>query len=71
MARQQAIRESLATLVQRPPLIAVFLGGTTGIGHYPLRGLAKAEAAVKGKVFWAYLVGQKANRAAKVIAECN
>jgi hypothetical protein len=71
MAKHQAIRESLATLVQRQPLVAVFFGGTTGIGHYTIRALAKAQVDLKGKGFLAYLVRREVNRMTQVIAECN
>ncbi|OJJ50329.1 hypothetical protein ASPZODRAFT_128945 [Penicilliopsis zonata CBS 506.65] len=65
-----AVRECVASLVQRQSLVAVFFGGTSGIGHYALRALATAEAKHKGKGFRAYLVGRKRSRGDEVIAEC-
>ncbi|PWY90197.1 hypothetical protein BO70DRAFT_330493 [Aspergillus heteromorphus CBS 117.55] len=62
-------RAANATLVQSQPLVAVFIGGTSGIGHYTLRALATAEAN-GGKGFRAYIVGRNAKAAEEIIAEC-
>lgn len=58
-----------ATLVQRP-LVAVFFGGTSGIGHYTLRALAKQSALHNGKGFRAYIAGRNADAADTITREC-
>ncbi|PYH92071.1 hypothetical protein BO71DRAFT_400854 [Aspergillus ellipticus CBS 707.79] len=69
MVDLEVVRAANATLVQSQPLVAVFFGGTSGIGHYTLRALAAAEAS-GGKGFRAYIVGRNAKAAEDVIAEC-
>jgi len=69
MVNLDVIRDANNTLVQSRPLVAVFFGGTSGIGHYTLRALATAEAK-GGKGFRAYVVGRKIAAAEKIIAEC-
>ncbi|OJZ89461.1 hypothetical protein ASPFODRAFT_182494 [Aspergillus luchuensis CBS 106.47] len=63
------VRATNTALVQRQPLVAVFFGGTSGIGHYTLRALATAEAN-GGKGFRAYIVGRNIKAAEEIIAEC-
>ena len=46
-------------------LVAVFVGGTSGIGEYTLRALAKY--AVKPKV---YVVGRSQEAADRILADC-
>ena len=48
-----------------PGLIAVFIGGTSGIGEVSVKLLAKL--AIKPKI---YIVGRSAEAAARIIAEC-
>ena len=69
MVKLDVVRAENTTLVQSQPLIAVFFGGTSGIGHYSLRALATAEAN-GGKGFRAYIVGRKASAAEDIISEC-
>jgi NAD(P)-dependent dehydrogenase (short-subunit alcohol dehydrogenase family) len=69
MVKLEAVRSANAALVQRQPLVAVFFGGTSGIGHYTLRALAAAEGK-GGKGLRAYIVGRKAQIADSIIAEC-
>lgn len=64
------VRKANATLVQSQPLVAVFFGGTSGIGHQSLRALAVAEAEHKGRGLRAYIVGRNATAADKILAEC-
>ncbi|KAL2834810.1 hypothetical protein BJY01DRAFT_223965 [Aspergillus pseudoustus] len=70
MVNLDVVHTEVADLVKRQPLVAVFFGGTTGIGHYTLRALATAEAQYKGKGFRAYLVGRKPTRGEEIITEC-
>jgi hypothetical protein len=69
MVKLDVVRTENTTLVQSQPLVAVFFGGTSGIGHYTLRALATAEAN-GGKGFRAYIVGRKAAAAEDIISEC-
>lgn len=62
MVKLNEVRALNTALVQSQPLVAVFFGGTSGIGHYTLRALATASAA-GGKGFRAYIVGRKAKAA--------
>lgn len=70
MVELTEVRKVNATLVQSQPLVAVFFGGTSGIGHQSLRALAAAEAEHKGKGLRAYIVGRNATAAGEIIAEC-
>ncbi|PYI15508.1 hypothetical protein BO99DRAFT_342506 [Aspergillus violaceofuscus CBS 115571] len=70
MVNLDVIHASNTTLVKSQPLVAVFFGGTSGIGHYTLRALATAESQHRGKGLRAYLVGRKAQAAETIIAEC-
>ncbi|RAK83482.1 hypothetical protein BO79DRAFT_260146 [Aspergillus costaricaensis CBS 115574] len=69
MVELDDVRATNTALVQRQPLVAVFFGGTSGIGHYTLRALATAEAN-GGKGFRAYIVGRNIKAAEEIIAEC-
>jgi hypothetical protein len=69
MVKLNVVHTSNTALVQSQPLVAVFFGGTSGIGHYTLRALATAEAN-GGKGFRAYIVGRKAKAAEDIISEC-
>ncbi|RAL01771.1 uncharacterized protein BO80DRAFT_380655 [Aspergillus ibericus CBS 121593] len=70
MVGMDVVQASNTALVQSQPLVAVFFGGTSGIGHYTLRALATAEA-TNGKGFRAYIVGRNAKAAEEIIAECH
>jgi NAD(P)-dependent dehydrogenase (short-subunit alcohol dehydrogenase family) len=71
MVKLDVVQASTTTLVQSQPLVAVFFGGTSGIGHYTLRALAAAEASNgKSRGFRTYIVGRNASAAAAVTAEC-
>ncbi|OOF99910.1 hypothetical protein ASPCADRAFT_1579 [Aspergillus carbonarius ITEM 5010] len=69
MVGMGVVHASNTALVQNRPLVAVFFGGTSGIGHYTLRALATAEAK-GGKGFRAYIVGRNAKAAEEIIEEC-
>ncbi len=58
------------TLVQSRPLVAIFFGGNSGIGHYTIRELCRVTAENGGKSFRAYIVGRNSETAAEVIAQC-
>ena len=68
MPNLSIIRSAVAELPNGPPLVAVFSGGTTGIGSYAVIALAKAFAS-QGSKLRVYIVGRNATRAETVIAE--
>ncbi|KAI1321402.1 hypothetical protein F5Y16DRAFT_388772 [Xylariaceae sp. FL0255] len=72
MVDLQTVRSGNADLVQAYPLVAVFVGGTSGIGHYTLRELVKTRAASNGskQQLRIYLVGRNSETAKQIIAEC-
>lgn len=70
MVELAEVRQANATFVRSQPLVAVFFGGTSGIGHQSLRALAVAEAEHQGKGLRAYIVGRNATAAEEIIAEC-
>ncbi|KAJ9603606.1 hypothetical protein H2200_011792 [Cladophialophora chaetospira] len=70
MVKLEAVRASNSSLVQRQPLVAVFFGGTGGIGSYTIRELASAEAKNGGKGLRAYVIGRNAKSAEEIIADC-
>lgn len=73
MVALTTVRASNTALVQRQPLVAVFFGGTGGIGSFTVRALARIEAAAqspRGKGLRAYIVGRKETAAEEFIAEC-
>jgi NAD(P)-dependent dehydrogenase (short-subunit alcohol dehydrogenase family) len=71
MVQLQDVRIANTALVQNhQPLVAVFFGGTSGIGHYTLRSLCNTTSKEGGKGFRAYIIGRKASAAEEIIAEC-
>jgi hypothetical protein len=57
-------------LVQRQSLVAVFAGGSGGIGALSLKALASIIGKLEGRGLRAYIIGRKAPAAREVIAEC-
>jgi hypothetical protein len=68
MPSLKIIRPAVAQLSQGQPLVAVLVGGTTGIGSYVAKSLARAFAK-NGSKLRVYVVGRNATRAAEVIAQ--
>ena len=68
MPSLSVIRSAVAKLPDGPPLVAAFPGGTTGIGSYVVRALAKAFAS-HGSKLRIYIVGRNVDRAQAVIDE--
>jgi NAD(P)-dependent dehydrogenase (short-subunit alcohol dehydrogenase family) len=68
MPNLKIIRPAVAQLSQGQPLVAVLVGGTTGIGSYVAKSLARAFAK-NGSKLRVYVVGRNATRAAEVIAQ--
>lgn len=69
MVELQVVRSCNSTLVNSQPLVAVFVGGTSGIGALTIRALA-ATHANHGKGLRAYIVGRKEKAARRIISEC-
>ena len=69
MVRLDIVRKSNAGLIESHPLVAVFVGGTSGIGEFTLRALAKTHGR-QGKGLRAYIVGRNAAAAEEIIANC-
>ncbi|KAF2160378.1 hypothetical protein M409DRAFT_70530 [Zasmidium cellare ATCC 36951] len=69
MVDLQSVRLTNSALVHRQPLVAVFTGGTSGIGEYTIRGLA-AHHGKTGKGLRVYIVGRNEEAANKIISDC-
>ncbi|PQE27463.1 short-chain dehydrogenase reductase protein [Rutstroemia sp. NJR-2017a BVV2] len=64
------VRSLNAQLAQSHPLVAVFIGGTAGIGSYTVHALASTYAAHSTLPLRAYIVGRNRAAAEKICAEC-
>ncbi|KAL8785860.1 MAG: hypothetical protein Q9195_008455 [Heterodermia aff. obscurata] len=69
MVQNDLVRASISNLVKSRPLVAVFVGGTSGIGEFTIQVLASAHGR-DGKGLRVYIVGRNAAAAEKTIAEC-
>lgn len=69
MVRLDVVRAYNSALVKAQPLVAVFVGGTSGIGEQTIRALA-ATHSKQGKGLRLYVVGRNADAAQKTISEC-
>lgn len=69
MVRLAAAREANAELVRRQAIVAVFVGGTAGIGEFGARGLARTHGD-HGKGLRVYIVGRNSQAAERIIADC-
>jgi NAD(P)-dependent dehydrogenase (short-subunit alcohol dehydrogenase family) len=68
MVHLDVVRTRNAALAQSQPLVAVFVGGTAGIGSYAARALA--AHANGGKGLRLYIVGRNSAAADKITADC-
>lgn len=68
MVQLDLVQSSNASLVSQP-LVAVFIGGTSGIGAHTIRSLASTHGKV-GKGLRAYIIGRNAEAAGGIIIEC-
>ena len=68
MTKLDSLRSANAALVKQP-LVAVFVGGTSGIGEYTVKTLARNHGTT-GAGLRAYIIGRNADAAAKIIADC-
>lgn len=69
MVKLYVVRAANAALIKTQPLVAVFVGGTSGICEYTLRALAATHADV-GKGLRVYIVGRNASAAGAIISDC-
>ncbi len=69
MVKLSLVQSSNAALVTSQPLVAVFVGGTSGIGAHTIRSLA-ATHGEGGKGLRAYIIGRNAKAAEEIMAEC-
>ena len=69
MVQMDVVRASNSSLVKSHPLVAVFVGGTSGIGEYTIKALA-ATHAKQGQGLRLYIVGRNADAAEKTISDC-
>lgn len=68
MVKLETVRAENIAFARKQPLVAVFIGGTAGIGQYALRALAQHVA--DGPHLRLYLVGRSQDAAESLIAEC-
>jgi len=68
MVKLDLVKANNIELVSQP-LVAVFVGGTSGIGSNTIKTLAKTHGTT-GKGLRAYIVGRNAKSAEAIIAEC-
>lgn len=70
MVRLSAVRACNSNLVRAQPLVAVFVGGTSGIGEQTILALSAVHSS-EGKGLRLYVVGRNADAGRKIISECN
>lgn len=70
MVTLDIVRAANARLVQSHPLVAVIVGGTSGIGEYTARQLASTVGKQSGKGLRLYIVGRNKAAADKIISDC-
>ena len=69
MVHLSTIRAANSKLVNSQPFIAVFVGGTSGIGEFTLRAFVSTHLA-KGNGLCIYIVGRNAQSAKMIISDC-
>ena len=69
MVQIGVVRFSNATLIKSQPLVAVFVGGMSGIGEHTIHALA-ATHVDRGKGLHLYIVGRNADAGGKIILDC-
>ena len=70
MVKLDVVKSCNTALVKAQPLVAVFVGSTSGIGEYSVRALA-ARHADQGRGLRLYIVGRNAEAAKKSITDCS
>lgn len=69
MVKLKVVREAVPKIVNKQPLVAVFFGGTSGIGSHTPRALAK-HTGKSGTTIRIYIIGRKEEAAKTIIGEC-
>lgn len=65
------VKSTNASLLASTSLVAVFVGGTSGICEYALRALVRTRASTKSPhSLRIYIVGRNASAASKIIDDC-
>jgi hypothetical protein len=67
MANMDTVHNINQDLVQRQSLVAVFSGGSGGIGALSLKALAATASKVDGKGLRAYIIGRSASAAQETL----
>ncbi len=71
MVALSLVKSTNASVLASTPLVAVFVGGTSGICEYALRALARTHASTKSPhSLRIYIVGRNATAASKIIDDC-
>lgn len=70
MVNMDSVHAVNEDLVQRQPLVAIFSGGSGGIGALSLKALAATAGKGDGKGLRAYIIARNASAAHEIIAEC-
>ncbi|KAH6691171.1 hypothetical protein DL95DRAFT_445879 [Leptodontidium sp. 2 PMI_412] len=72
MVSLTTIRSQNSVFLSTHPLVAVFTGGTSGLGEYAIRSLVQAHASTSSPhSLRIYIVGRNASAALKTITDCN
>lgn len=69
MVKIDVVRSCISQVIQTQPFVAVFVGGTSGIGENTIRALATIFPD-NGRGLRVYIVGRNADAAKKIIADC-
>lgn len=69
MVALSLVQSTNAALVASQPLVAVFVGGTSGIGTYSIKSLATTHG-TEGRGLRAYIIGRNRKSAEAIIADC-
>jgi NAD(P)-dependent dehydrogenase (short-subunit alcohol dehydrogenase family) len=70
MVQLDVVQSRNATLVKTQPIVAVFVGGTAGIGECAARALAATHAKSDGKGLRLYIVGRNEDAGNKIVSDC-
>jgi len=69
MVKLEVAQSANIALTQNRPLVAVFVGATSGIGEYTILALARAHGK-NGKGLRAYLAGRNAEAGKRILSQC-
>ena len=69
MVQLSLVQSGNTRLVASQPVVAAFVGGTSGIGAHTIRTLAIAQGA-RGPGFRVYIIGRNGKAAEEILSEC-